>query len=82
MFGVDGGPGWRVSPVCARKASIVAEISGTTIWRWLAEDAIKPWRVRRTIVHGKERTSGDGPRTQKEHPVGPVWLREGERARG
>jgi hypothetical protein len=49
MFGVDGGPGWRVSPVCARKASIVAEISGTTIWRWLAEDAIKPWRVRSWI---------------------------------
>ena len=28
---------------------IVAEISGTTIWRWLAEDAIKPWRVRSWI---------------------------------
>jgi DDE superfamily endonuclease len=25
---------------------IVAEISGTTIWRWLPEDAIKPWRHR------------------------------------
>jgi len=25
---------------------IVAEISGTTIWRWLSADAIKPWRVR------------------------------------
>lgn len=28
---------------------IVAEISGTTIWRWLAEDAIKPWRHRSWI---------------------------------
>jgi hypothetical protein len=25
---------------------LVAEISGTTIWRWLAADAIQPWRVR------------------------------------
>jgi len=25
---------------------IVAEISTATIWRWLSEDAIKPWRVR------------------------------------
>ena len=28
---------------------IVADISGTTIWRWLSEDAIKPWRVRSWI---------------------------------
>ncbi len=25
---------------------LVAAISGTTIWRWLAADAIQPWRVR------------------------------------
>ena len=25
---------------------ITADISGTTIWRWLSEDSIKPWRVR------------------------------------
>jgi DDE superfamily endonuclease len=25
---------------------LVAEISGTTIWRWLSADAIRPWRVR------------------------------------
>jgi len=25
---------------------IVAEVSGKTIWRWLSEDAIKPWRHR------------------------------------
>jgi hypothetical protein len=28
---------------------IVAQISGTTLWRWLAEDAIKPWRYRSWI---------------------------------
>jgi hypothetical protein len=28
---------------------IVAEISGTTIWRWLAEDAIRPWSYRSWI---------------------------------
>jgi hypothetical protein len=27
----------------------VAEISGTTIWRWLSEDAIRPWRHRSWI---------------------------------
>jgi hypothetical protein len=25
---------------------LVAEISGTTIWRWLSADAIRPWRHR------------------------------------
>lgn len=28
---------------------IVAEIGGTTIWRWLSEDAIRPWRTRSWI---------------------------------
>ena len=28
---------------------IVAEISGTTVWRWLSEDAIRPWRHRSWI---------------------------------
>ena len=28
---------------------IVAEISGTTIWRWLSEDAIRPWSYRSWI---------------------------------
>jgi DDE superfamily endonuclease len=28
---------------------LVAEISGTTIWRWLAEDAIRPWAHRSWI---------------------------------
>ena len=25
---------------------LVAEISGATIWRWLSEDALRPWRYR------------------------------------
>jgi hypothetical protein len=28
---------------------ITASISGTTIWRWLSDDAIRPWRVRSWI---------------------------------
>jgi hypothetical protein len=28
---------------------LTAEISGTTIWRWLAEDAIRPWAHRSWI---------------------------------
>jgi DDE superfamily endonuclease len=32
-----------------RSRGIVAEISGTTIWRWLSEDAIRPWRQRSWI---------------------------------
>jgi len=28
---------------------IVAEVSGTTIWRWLSEDAIRPWKQRSWI---------------------------------
>ena len=33
----------------AAEQGIVASISGTTIWRWLSADAIKPWRVRSWI---------------------------------
>jgi hypothetical protein len=33
--------------VCTR--GIVAELSGTTIWRWLSDDAIRPWRHRSWI---------------------------------
>jgi hypothetical protein len=39
-------------PDLARQAAaqgIVASVSGTTIWRWLSADAIKPWRVRSQI---------------------------------
>jgi len=30
-------------------AGIVAEISGVTIWRWLHEDALRPWSRRSWI---------------------------------
>ena len=28
---------------------VVAQISGSTVWRWLHEDAIKPWQFRSWI---------------------------------
>jgi hypothetical protein len=31
------------------ETGIVASISGITIWRWLSEDAIKPWQYRSWI---------------------------------
>ncbi|HEY4086609.1 MAG TPA: hypothetical protein VGM43_11760 [Bryobacteraceae bacterium] len=40
------------TPEIARKvcdAGLVASISGSTIWRWLHEDAIRPWRHRNWI---------------------------------
>lgn len=30
-------------------ARVVAEIGGTTLWRWLSEDALQPWRHRTWI---------------------------------
>jgi DDE superfamily endonuclease len=33
----------------AVKRGIVAEISGATVWRWLSEDAIRPWNYRSWI---------------------------------
>jgi hypothetical protein len=30
----------------AVKQGLVAQISGTTVWRWLSADAIRPWRHR------------------------------------
>lgn len=30
----------------ALERGLVAEISGTTIWRWLSADAIRPWAQR------------------------------------
>ena len=33
----------------AGERGIVAKISGTTVWRWLNEDAIKPWQYRSWI---------------------------------
>jgi len=29
-----------------RQSGLVASISGSTVWRWLHEDAIKPWQHR------------------------------------
>ena len=31
------------------RQGIVAEISGTTIWRWLSDDALRPWTHRSWI---------------------------------
>jgi hypothetical protein len=42
---------WSTGEI-AREAiqrGIVAEVSGSTIWRWLGEDAIKPWQYRSWI---------------------------------
>lgn len=33
----------------AVERGIVANVSNTTLWRWLSEDAIRPWRVRSWI---------------------------------
>ena len=33
----------------ATERGIAASISGTTVWRWLREDAIKPWQYRSWI---------------------------------
>ena len=30
----------------ARRAGLVAKISDSTVWRWLSEDAIRPWQHR------------------------------------
>ncbi len=33
----------------AQRSGIVATISGKTVWRWLHEDAIRPWQHRTWI---------------------------------
>jgi hypothetical protein len=33
----------------AIKRGIVEQVSGATVWRWLAEDAIRPWNYRSWI---------------------------------
>ena len=42
---------FSTSEVCREvtEQGIVAEISGTTVWRWLHQDAIRPWRHRSWI---------------------------------
>lgn len=39
---------WSVSEVAreVRQSGVVARISDTTVWRWLHEDAIRPWQHR------------------------------------
>ena len=39
---------WSVAELAShvRRSGLVASISDTTIWRWLDEDAIRPWRHR------------------------------------
>ena len=49
-----GGPAQPLEPApsCARRSSaaaLVEEVSISTLWRWLAEDAIKPWQHRSWI---------------------------------
>lgn len=59
-------------------AGIVAEISGVTIWRWLREDAIRPWTHRSWIFpRDPEFAAKAGPvldlyhRRWKGAPLGP-----------
>lgn len=42
---------WSVPGVAerARQSGLVASISDSTVWRWLNEDAIRPWRYRSWI---------------------------------
>jgi transposase len=39
---------WSAAELAREAASrgIVCEVSGTTVWRWLSEDAIRPWACR------------------------------------
>ena len=39
---------WSVSELVAEttRTGLVASISGSTIWRWLHDDAIRPWSFR------------------------------------
>ena len=47
------------SPRCARRG-IVAEVSGTTIWRWLSEDAIRPVAATLVDLPPRPRLRGQG----------------------
>ena len=39
---------WSIAELTAeaRRSGLVASISDSTVWRWLSEDAIRPWRFR------------------------------------
>src|SRR4051812_24085838 len=43
---------WSAAEIAreATRRGIVARVSGITVWRWLAEDAIRPWNYRSWIV--------------------------------
>lgn len=65
---------WSAGEV-AREAverGIVAEISGTTIWRWLREDAIRPFY---------HRAPGSSPAIRTS-PRKPLWCWTSTRAGG
>ena len=36
-------------------SGIVAKISGTTLWRWLSQDALRPWRHQFTWIFPRDR---------------------------
>ena len=36
----------------AMEHGVVAQISGTTLWRWLSQDALRPWRPAILILAG------------------------------
>jgi hypothetical protein len=38
------------------RRGLVASLSGTTIWRWLSEDALKPW-IHRSWIFPRDPTS-------------------------
>ena len=42
---------WSMSELAAetQRTGLVASISGSTIWRWLHDDAIRPWCHRRSV---------------------------------
>jgi hypothetical protein len=58
---------------------LVAEISGTTIWRWLSQDAIQPWRHRSWIFPRDPAFAAKASRILdlyaghwEGHPLGPT----------
>ncbi|MCD5417524.1 helix-turn-helix domain-containing protein [Candidatus Bipolaricaulota bacterium] len=42
------------------RRGIVAQISGATVWRWLNQDAIKPWQYRSWIFPRDPQVSREG----------------------
>lgn len=65
------------SSACARHrhrghdpGATAADISGTTIWRWLSEDAIRPWRSRSSLEPSETPTGKEAIRTLNAGGVG------------